>query len=43
MAVALQGSGETIGTVVDLYDGTGVLPAMCITSQLLLPPRPICA
>lgn len=26
MAVALQSSGETIGTVVDLYDGTGVLP-----------------
>ena len=26
MAVALQSNGETIGTVVDLYDGTGVLP-----------------
>ena len=25
MAVALQASGETIGTVIDLYDGTGVL------------------
>lgn len=23
MAVALQATGETIGTVVDLYDGTG--------------------
>lgn len=37
MAVALQSSGETIGTVVDLYDGTGVLPLTLNTIAVAAP------
>ena len=37
MAVALQSSGETIGTVVDLYDGTGVLPVAWISLAVAAP------
>jgi len=36
MAVVLQASGEAIGTVVDLYDGTGARGALCMLGGLLL-------